>query len=105
MVKEVKLPILFFLVLLCFSISLVEAFPYAEPGDISVAEKTRPLVLHTPLSDTLYAGELHSYEIKVTTNQYIHLQVEQTNINLTIRLKNPEHKNLFETQTRCRNST
>lgn len=68
-----------------------------ERADSSrVRHDVRALELGNPIERELKGGEVHTYQIKLTAGQYLHVVVDQRGIDVVVTLFGPDGKQLVE---------
>ncbi len=90
----------------CFSLGLLLAGPLFFPcltvraqerADSSrMRQEVRALELGNPIERELKGGEVHSYQIKLTAGQYLHVIVDQRGTDVVVTLFGPDGKQLTE---------
>jgi CHAT domain-containing protein/Tfp pilus assembly protein PilF len=80
-----------------------EVKPYADM--VSPAQENRQLQLlepGIPIEGELAGGQSHSYQMVLTTNQYVKLVVEKRGIDVTVKLFGPDGKQITEYDSEIR---
>jgi CHAT domain-containing protein/Tfp pilus assembly protein PilF len=92
-----------FLTLLLSSTFLVKAdadtsYHLTRPGRAAAqSPDTRPLELRVPIERALASGESHSYQIALTADQYLELEVAQRGVDVVVTVFDPAGTKLTET--------
>lgn len=68
----------------------------SQPGTAQAAEATRPLERGKPIERELAGGQVHSYTIDLTPDQFLHAIVEQRGIDVVVTLFAPTGEKLAE---------
>jgi CHAT domain-containing protein len=107
--KEIVIPLISLILLFGFASSAQVVFSQNEPTKVNVQAitegKIRCLTLKTPVTDQLFEDKIHTCEFSLLAGEFVHIQIEQSNVSLTFALKNRENLTLLKGRTRQNSST
>lgn len=75
---------------------LAGLFLWLTPCLANLPAQTQPLSIDVPQQRVLAGGQTHTYEVALTTGQFLHVFVEQRGIDLVLKLSGPEGQSLIE---------